>query len=49
MGVDEAGFNIPKKRNYARIKHLLVQESSLMGRDVCPFKEIGSYGSGIAI
>jgi hypothetical protein len=29
MGVDEAGFNIPKKRNYARIKHYLCKRIRL--------------------
>jgi len=32
MGVDEAGINIPKKRNYARIKHFLGREDSLKNR-----------------
>ena len=29
MGMDEAGINIPKKVNYARIKHSLAREDSL--------------------
>jgi len=47
MGVDEAGFTIPKTRNYARMKHGRMQESSLIGRDVYSLKKIGSFGSGI--
>jgi hypothetical protein len=44
--VDEAGFNIPKKRNYARIKHSLCKRIPVerVTGDKGVFNEPGAYG-----